>query len=102
MPTQVYKVYMQVPHRGWPGPYFDYQPDMERIEQALVAIQSRLGYVSFMGGDVVSSEAEVEAMLRGVDWQAFGHHRVAFYGDHRQKIKDLATLIGFEVVEKDK
>ena len=29
----------------------------------------------------------------------WGCHRVVFYGDHRQKIKDLAALIGFEVVE---
>ncbi|HCO93785.1 MAG TPA: hypothetical protein DIU00_07535 [Phycisphaerales bacterium] len=28
----------------------------------------------------------------------WGCHRVVFYGDHRQKIKDLAALIGFEVV----
>jgi len=29
----------------------------------------------------------------------WGCHRVVFYGDQRQKIKDLAALIGFEVVE---
>jgi len=27
---------------------------------------------------------------------------VAFYGDHRQKFKDLATLLGFEAIEEDK
>ncbi len=29
----------------------------------------------------------------------WGCHRVVFYGDHRQKIKDLAALVGFELVE---
>ncbi|RKY69311.1 MAG: hypothetical protein DRN21_06375, partial [Thermoplasmata archaeon] len=47
-------------------------------------------------------ETDTEALLRNVDWQTFGVHRVAFYGNHRQKIKDLATLIGFEIVEDDK
>ena len=47
-------------------------------------------------------EADTEAMLRNVDWQTFGVHRVVFYGDYRQKIKDLATLIGFEVAEDDR
>jgi hypothetical protein len=31
-----------------------------------------------------------------------GGHQVVFYGDHRAKIKDLASSIGFEVVEGDK
>lgn len=29
----------------------------------------------------------------------WGCHRVVFYGDHKQKIKDLAALIGFEVID---
>ena len=47
-------------------------------------------------------EADTEALLRNMDWQTFGVHRVVFYGDYRQKIKDLATLIGFEVAEDDR
>jgi len=31
-----------------------------------------------------------------------GVHRTGTLGDHREKIKDLATLIGFEVIEEDK
>ena len=46
--------------------------------------------------------ADGKALLKNLDWKAFGFHRVVFYGDHRQEIKDLATLIGFEVVEVDK
>ena len=29
-------------------------------------------------------------------------YRTGTLGDHREKIKDLATLIGFEVIEEDK
>lgn len=47
-------------------------------------------------------ETNAKALLENLDWKTFGNHRVAFYGDHREKIKDLATLIGFEVVEKDR
>jgi len=37
-----------------------------------------------------------------VDWKTFGWHKVAFYGDHRRQFKDMAKLIGFEAIEKDK
>ena len=47
-------------------------------------------------------KTNAEALLRNLDWKTFGNHRVAFYGDHRRRFKDLAALMGFEVVEDDK
>ena len=47
-------------------------------------------------------KTNAKALLEDFDPQKFGNHRVVFFGDHRQKFKDLATLIGFEVVEEDK
>jgi len=47
-------------------------------------------------------KTNAQKLLENVDWKTFGNHRVAFFGDYRQKFKDLAKLIGFEVVEKDK
>jgi hypothetical protein len=44
---------------------------------------------------------DAKALIENLDWKTFGNHRVAFYGDHRQKFKDLATLMGFEVIEDD-
>ena len=44
---------------------------------------------------------DAEALLENLDWATFGNHRVAFYGDHRKRFKDLATLVGYEAVEKD-
>jgi len=32
----------------------------------------------------------------------YGIHRTATYGDLREKVKDFATLIGFDVIEEDK
>ena len=50
----------------------------------------------------VAIKTDAKALFENVDWRTFGNHRVAFYGDCRQEFKDLAKLIGFEVVEKDK
>ncbi len=47
-------------------------------------------------------KTDARAMSRNYDWSTFGIHRVVFYGDYREKFKELATLIGFEIVEEDK
>jgi len=47
-------------------------------------------------------KARTEALLRNVDWNVFGSHRVVFYGDLRGEIQNLATLIGFQLIEEDK
>jgi hypothetical protein len=47
-------------------------------------------------------KANTKSLLKNLDWALFGQHRAVFYGDIREKLKDLATLIGFEVVEEDK
>ncbi|MCK4416886.1 MAG: hypothetical protein KAV99_01810 [Candidatus Latescibacteria bacterium] len=36
------------------------------------------------------------------DYRTFGNHNCCFYGDFRDKIKYIASLVGFEVVEQDK
>lgn len=50
----------------------------------------------------VAIKTNTEMLLKNIDWQTFGVHRVVFYGDFRKEIKNLATLIGFEVIEEDK
>jgi hypothetical protein len=47
-------------------------------------------------------DTDAEALLANLDWATFGNHRVVFYGDHRKEFKNLGTLLGYEVVEKDK
>jgi len=54
-----------------------------------------------LGRNKIAVKADAKALIENVDWKTFAWHRVAFFGDYRQKIKDLAKLIGFEVVEKD-
>lgn len=44
---------------------------------------------------------DAESLIRNLD-PLFGIHRVVFCGDHRQTVRDLAELVGFEVVEEDK
>lgn len=45
-------------------------------------------------------KADTKALLENLDWKTFGSHRVVFYGDYREEIKNLATLMGFEVEEE--
>jgi len=47
-------------------------------------------------------QTDTKALLGNLDWQTFAQHRVIFYGDYREKFKDLATLIGFEVIDEDR
>jgi L-fucose isomerase-like protein len=47
-------------------------------------------------------KTDVKALHDNLDWNTFAQHRVVFYGDFREDIKNLATLIGFEVVEEDR
>ncbi len=55
-----------------------------------------------LGRNKVAIKTDARALLENVDWEAFGNHRTVFFGDFRQQFKDLAKLIGFEVVEKDR
>lgn len=50
----------------------------------------------------VVMQTNAEAFERNYDTHTFGVHRNIIYGDYRKEIKNLATLIGLEVVEEDK
>jgi hypothetical protein len=50
----------------------------------------------------VMVKTNAKAISENIDEKIFGNHRVAFQGDHREDFKDLAKLIGFEVIEADK
>ncbi len=54
-----------------------------------------------LGRNKLAVRTDAAALLENVDWKTFGNHRTAFFGDHRQEFKDLAKLLGYEVVEKD-
>jgi len=58
-------------------------------------------WADILGRNKVAIRTNANALLQNVDWKSFGHHRTVFFGDHRQEFKDLAKLIGYEVVEKD-
>jgi hypothetical protein len=47
----------------------------------------------------LAMETDTKALLDNIDWRTFAAHRIAFYGDFTEEIKDLAALIGFEIVE---
>jgi hypothetical protein len=55
-----------------------------------------------LGRNKVAIRANAKALFENVDWKSFAHHRVVLFGNYRQEFKDLAKLIGYEVVEEDK
>jgi len=59
-------------------------------------------WTDILGTNKVAIRTDANALLNNVDWATFGNHRTVFFGDHRQKFADLAKLIGYEVVEKDR
>ena len=60
------------------------------------------GWYDILCRTKLAIETDAGRLLSNLDWRTFGNHRVAFYGDHRERFKDLATLLGYEVVEKDR
>jgi hypothetical protein len=48
---------------------------------------------------VVSVDAK--KLLRYAYPEKYGMHRVATFGDFRERIKDIAVLLGFTVIEED-
>ena len=47
-------------------------------------------------------ETNAKKILENYRYPLFGWHRVTIYGDFRDDLKDLAKLIGFEIVEEDR
>ncbi len=50
----------------------------------------------------VTVRTNAKQVYQKYDYRTFTTHQFLFYGDHRQKVKDLAGLIGFEVIEEDR
>jgi len=48
---------------------------------------------------VVSVDAR--KLVRYLNADKYGVHRCATFGDFRDRIKDIATFIGFDVIEED-
>jgi len=51
---------------------------------------------------VIIKVDNIESVQNHQSPDEYGIHRVATLGDHRERIKDLATLIGFKVIEEDR
>jgi hypothetical protein len=51
---------------------------------------------------VIIKVDDIEALQNHQSPDEYGIHRAATLGDHREKIKDFATLIGFKIMEEDR
>ena len=47
------------------------------------------------------ASVDANKIKRHVYADKYGVHRCATFGDYRDRLKDVATLIGFNVVEED-
>jgi hypothetical protein len=101
----------------WPQFYVDL-PDKGDVTIMRVNILKR--QISLLTGEVISGETvwksfrdysccskvavktNAKQIYQKYDYRTFTTHQILFYGDHRQKVKDLAALIGFEVIEEDR
>jgi len=70
--------------------------------QAVAGEQLFPGWADILCRTKLAIDTDAMRLFQNLDWKTFGNHRVAFYGDHRQKFKDLATLLGYEPVEEDR
>ncbi len=48
------------------------------------------------------ASVDAQRVQRYVYPDKYGMHRCATFGDLRERVKDLATLIGFSAIEEDK
>jgi len=48
------------------------------------------------------ARTNARAIYENYDYRTFGNHSSAFYGEFRDQIKSVASLVGFEVVEQDR
>lgn len=60
------------------------------------------GWYDILCRTKLAVDSDASKLLESLDWRTFGNHRVAFYGDYRDQFKELATLLGYQVVEKDR
>jgi len=108
---------VQEPEKGGACVHVKLPPD-EPVTVAKVSVHDKK--MSIFSGQTVSGEqlfpgwddilcrtklaidTDAATVFENLDWRTFGVHRVAFYGDYRDQFKELATLMGYEVVEKDR
>lgn len=60
------------------------------------------GWYDILCRTKLAIDTDATRLLKNLDWRTFGNHRVVFYGEHRQRFVDLAKLLGYEVIEKDR
>ena len=100
----------------WPQFYVDLP---EKGNATLMRVNVLKKQISIITGEVISGESiwknyrdyacctkvTVKTNAKQV-YQNYGgvftNHQLLFYGDHRQKIKNLSELLGFEVIEEDR
>jgi hypothetical protein len=47
------------------------------------------------------ASVDARKLMRYVFPDKYGVHRVATFGDFRERLRDVATFLGFEVIEED-
>lgn len=72
----------------------------ERILTIHTAEILRNEYSRWSCSTKIVGRADTKSIIRNYRWKA-GWHRVLFYGDWREQLKEMASLLGLKVVEED-
>lgn len=47
------------------------------------------------------ASVDAKNIIKNIYPDVYGVHRVATFGDYRDRLKDLATFLGFTVIDED-
>ncbi|MBN1853229.1 MAG: hypothetical protein JW829_10915 [Pirellulales bacterium] len=47
------------------------------------------------------ASVDAKKVIRHLHADKYGVHRCATFGDYRDRIKDIATLLGYQLIEED-
>lgn len=81
-PVKIHKIYVGKTGSSWPKPAFDPQAEVAKFEKQLAQVESQLGDVKFVGGELIKTQAEaakVAANPNDADAVLLVHLSIATY-----------------------
>ncbi len=66
------------------------------------AYQGPVGLNDILCGTKLVAKVDARTIQRHLNPAQYGVHRAAIYGDYREEVRDLAKLIGFQLIEEDR
>ena len=61
-PVKIYKIYVGKKRAAWPKPAFEPATEIPKFDKVLTEVEKKLGDVQFIGGELVSTPEQVDAL----------------------------------------